>query len=72
MTTAQNDPVLPLPEDQPLVDLWPTAAHALGIGRTAAYDGALRQSLPVQVLRIGGRYRVRTAELRAFLGLDTR
>lgn len=47
-----------------------TAAAALGIGRTKAYDMAKRDEFPVPVIRIGDVYRVRTAELLAFLGIS--
>jgi hypothetical protein len=52
----------------PTVDLM-TAACALGLGRTKAYDLARRQQLPCRVLRIGDTYRVPTAGLLELLGL---
>ena len=53
-----------------VVRLWPTAARALGIGRTLAFDLAKRGEFPVRLLKIGNQYRVPTAELRRVLGID--
>jgi hypothetical protein len=47
-----------------------TAGRALGIGRTRAYHMARHGIFPVRVLRPGGTYRVPTAELLAYLGID--
>ena len=52
----------------PTVDLM-TAARALGLGRTKAYDLARRQQFPCQVIRIGDTYRVPTPGLLELLGL---
>jgi hypothetical protein len=60
---------LPTPDEQPTVPLWPTAAQALGLERSAAYAAAARGEIP-GLLRIGRRYRVATATLRSTLGLD--
>jgi hypothetical protein len=47
-----------------VVDLWPTAAAALGIkSRSVAFDLARRQALPVPVLHVGRRVKVATAAL---------
>jgi len=51
------------------IDL-PTAARALGLGRTKAYELAKRGQFPCRVLRIGGTYRIPTAELLHCLGMD--
>lgn len=51
------------------VELWPTAARALGIGRSKAYELARTGEWPTPVLRLGTRYRVPTAPLRELLGL---
>jgi excisionase family DNA binding protein len=51
-----------------VVDL-STAARALGIGRTTAYALARDNDFPCPVLRIGGTYRIPTAELLRVLGL---
>lgn len=60
--------VLPDPEAQPTIDLWPTAGQALGMGRDATYKAAQRGEVP-GLLRLGGKYRVATAALRQALGL---
>ena len=62
-------PLLPTAEEKPTVDLYPTAGTALGYGRSATYSAAARGEIP-GLIRIGGKYRVATAELRRFLGLD--
>lgn len=46
-----------------------TAARALGISKSSAYELAKRDEFPVRVIRIGSRYVVPTADLRALLGL---
>ncbi|WP_329334675.1 helix-turn-helix domain-containing protein [Streptomyces sp. NBC_01352] len=53
----------------PLVSL-AQAARALGIGTTTAYDLRRRGQFPVPVLRVGFRYRVRTADLIRYLEAD--
>ncbi|WUA62501.1 hypothetical protein OG965_16645 [Streptomyces sp. NBC_00224] len=45
-----------------------TAARALGIGRTRAFELARRGEFPVPVLRVGATWRVPTAPLLATLG----
>jgi hypothetical protein len=50
------------------VDLM-TAALALGMGRTKAYDLARRDEFPCRVIRIGEIYRVPTAGLLELLGV---
>ena len=61
---SAND-VLQLPA---AVDL-PTAARALGIGRSKAYELAQSGDFPCRVIRIGRAYRVPTIELRRVLGM---
>ncbi len=51
------------------VPLWPDAAGALGLSRTAAYDLVRRGELPVRTLRLGRLLRVPTAELLTVLGI---
>lgn len=53
----------------PTVDLM-TAARILGIGRTKAYELARAEEFPVHVVRIGGLYRVSTADLLRFIRAD--
>lgn len=54
----------------PTVDLYPTAAQALGIGRSRAYEMARRGDFPVPVLRLGRSLKVTRASMLRFLGLD--
>ena len=61
-----RDELLALPATVDLV----TAARALGIGRTTAYQLARAGELPVPVLRLGARYRVPTAALLTALGVS--
>lgn len=61
---------VPTPNQQPLLALLEAAAF-LRIGRTSAYEMAETGTFPVPVLRVGGRLRVRTVDLRRYLGLDT-
>lgn len=60
-----RDQILSLPA---VVDLL-TAADALGIGRTRAYELARTDEFPCEVFRVGRNYRVPTAALLARLGL---
>ena len=50
------------------VDLM-TAARALGLGRTKAYELASRDQFPCRVIRIGDTYRIPTAGLLELLGV---
>jgi hypothetical protein len=50
------------------VDLM-TAASALGLGRTKAYDLARREQFPCRVIRIGDTYRIPTVGLLELLGV---
>ena len=50
------------------VDLM-TAACALGLGRTKAYELARRDEFPCRVIRIGDTYRVPTSGLLELLGV---
>jgi hypothetical protein len=50
------------------VDLM-TAARALGLGRTKAYELARRDEFPCRVIRIGDTYRIPTAGLLELLGV---
>jgi excisionase family DNA binding protein len=67
MTRAlTTDEVLALPA---VVDV-PTAGRCLGFGRTKTHELARSGELPVPVLRIGSAYRVRRADLLAYLKID--
>jgi excisionase family DNA binding protein len=48
----------------------PTAARALGLGRSTAYELARRGEFPCRVLRVGSSYRVPTADLMRVLGIE--
>ncbi|WP_434158787.1 DNA-binding protein [Rhodococcus sp. BGS-1C] len=47
-----------------------TAAAALGIGKSSAYTAAANGTFPCRVIRVGSRYVVPTAGLKAVLGLS--
>lgn len=47
-----------------------TAARALGLGRTRAYQLARQGQFPCKVIRIGTSYRVVTVDLRRLLGIE--
>jgi len=51
-----------------VVDLT-TAARALGIGRTKAYQLAQHNDFPCRIIRVGRAYHVPTAELLTLLGI---
>jgi len=52
------------------VDLM-TAAAALGLGRSRAYELARRDQFPCRVIRIGGTYRIPTPGLLELLGVTS-
>jgi hypothetical protein len=54
--------------EQLTVPLWPTAGHALGIGRNATFEGAKNGEIPT--LKIGRRRPVPTFWLRQQLGIE--
>ena len=66
VSTLNRDELLQLPA---MVDL-ATAARALGVGRTKAYELAKSGAFPCPVLRIGTTYRVRTADLLRLVGIE--
>lgn len=47
-----------------------TTFRAIRIGRTKGYELLRNGEFPVPVLRLGGTYRVRTADVLALLGID--
>lgn len=47
-----------------------TAARALGLGRSTAYELARRDEFPCPVLRVGSTYRIPTAGLLRVLGIE--
>jgi hypothetical protein len=62
-------PDIPWPEEQPMLPLWPDAALPFHVARSRAFQLAHRDEFPVPVLKVGGRWLVRTADLRRQLGL---
>jgi excisionase family DNA binding protein len=48
----------------------PTAARALGLGRSTAYELARRGEFPCRVLRVGSSYRIPTADLMRVLCIE--
>lgn len=62
--------MLPDPEEQPVLRLWPDVAKVLGLGRSAVYEAHRRGELPFVVWRVGGRLLVPTAAVRRALQLD--
>ena len=66
-----KSPAVPWPEDEPVVPLWPDAAHVWGMGRSRAYYLANRDEFPCPVFRVGAMWMVLTVELRRALGLPT-
>lgn len=67
MSAMTRDELLALPA---VVDL-ATAARALAIGRTRAFELVRRDEFPVPVLRVGVTYRVPSAPLLDLLGLGS-
>ncbi|WP_199523986.1 DNA-binding protein [Micromonospora craterilacus] len=65
-SALSQDQLLQLPA---MVDLT-TAARAIGLGRTKAYELARRNAFPCPVLRIGTSYRVRTVDLLELVGIE--
>jgi hypothetical protein len=47
-----------------------TAARALGLGRTRAYQLARQGQFPCKVIRIGTSYHIVTVDLRRLLGIE--
>lgn len=47
-----------------------TAAKAMKLGRSTAYELARRDEFPCRIIRVGGSYRVPTAELLRLLGIE--
>lgn len=60
--------MIPNPDQQPTIPLWPTTGDILGLGRSATYDAAHRGEIPT--IKLGRRLVVPTAALRRMLGVD--
>ncbi|MGW8746509.1 helix-turn-helix domain-containing protein [Streptomyces sp. NPDC055794] len=52
-----------------MFDVWPTVGDALGIGRTATYQLAREDALPIPTVRVGRQLRARRSDLLDFLGI---
>ncbi len=52
-----------------MFDVWPTLGAALGIGRTATYQLAREDALPIPCIRVGKQLRARRSDLLNFLGI---
>lgn len=52
-----------------MFDVWPTLGSALDIGRTATYQLARENALPIPVIRVGKQLRARRSDLLNFLGI---
>jgi len=61
---------LPTAAEQPLTPVQ-DAAVPLQMGRNTAYRLIASGGFPIEVLKIGKRYMVRTSDLRRYLGLDS-
>lgn len=53
-----------------MFDVWPTVGEALGIGRTATYQLAREDALPIPCIRVGRQLRARRSDLLSFLGIS--
>jgi hypothetical protein len=69
LASCHSTSMIPYPETEPLLPLWPDAAQPMGYGRTRAYSEAQDGTFPIDVLRVGNRYVCRTADVRRHLGL---
>jgi hypothetical protein len=70
-TTARRKglPVTEALELPVMFDVWPTLGSALGIGRTATYQLAREDALPIPCIRVGKQLRARRSDLLNFLGI---
>ncbi|WP_406457050.1 helix-turn-helix domain-containing protein [Streptomyces sp. NBC_01622] len=70
-TTARRKglPVTEALELPVMFDVWPTLGAALDIGRTATYQLARDDALPIPIFRVGRQLRARRSDLLNFLGL---
>jgi hypothetical protein len=73
MSTETAGMHIPTVEESPTIPLWPTAGQAIGLQRTATFEGHKRGTLPFPVIQAGGpggKLQVPTAALRRLLELD--
>lgn len=59
--------MIPDPQTQPTMPVWPDTGRALGLSKASTYDAVSRGEIPS--IRIGRRILVPTAALRNMLGL---
>lgn len=52
-----------------MFDVWPTVGTACQLGRTATYQLARENALPIPVVRVGRQFRARRSDLLGFLGI---
>ncbi|MFF1417444.1 DNA-binding protein [Streptomyces sp. NPDC058280] len=73
MTTAASTPALTIADlytQPPLMRLWPDFGHRVcGMAESTTYQLAAENRLPVEILRIGRRKFVRTADVLVWLHL---
>lgn len=69
MKTNEGSTLADLRTLRPTVTL-PTAGQFFGLSRASSYALNAQGSFPCQVLRIGERFHVRTADLARALGID--
>lgn len=60
--------VVPDPQVQPTMRVWPDTGQALGLSKASTYEAVARGDIPS--IRIGGRLLVPTAALRRMLSMD--
>jgi hypothetical protein len=71
-TNGRADGVLPYPEDEVVIPLWPTVGKAMKLGRSGTFDANQRGELPFPVWKIAGKLVSPTAAVREALGLPQR
>lgn len=69
MPTTTKDRAVPTVAEQPMMVGRDTFAP-LGLSTTTGYALLKRGEFPIPAQRVGGRWLVRTADLRRFLGVD--
>lgn len=60
---------IPMADEQPMLDLADTF-DALNLSKSQGYALARDGRYPVQLIPVGKRWKVRTVDLRRYLGLD--
>jgi hypothetical protein len=70
--TPASEELLPDPDEEALVPVWPNAGKALKCGRSQTFRLAAKGKFPVEVLKFGNRFYVRNVDLRRYLGMRLR